>query len=116
MDNRSASGEAGCIAGLPDRWIIGKYNGTVRRLCEYDKSGGIYLSAWIADCDGKNLYTGNPWGNCDCCNAWVTGCGTGNWTYWQVSSTGRIGGVSGNCDFDAYNGTLAELEPWQGVQ
>jgi lysozyme len=84
-------------------------------LIEYDKSGGIYLSAWIADYDGENLYTGNPWGNCDCCNAWVTGCGTGNWTYWQVSSTGQIGGVSGDCDFDAYNGTLANLKSYQGV-
>ena len=71
-------------------------------LIEYDKSGGITLSAWIADYDGENLYTGNPWGSCDCCNAWVTGCGTGNWTYWQVSDTGRISGISGNVDLDAY--------------
>lgn len=85
-------------------------------LIEYDLSGGIELSAWIADYDGENLYTGNPWGSCDCCNAWVTGCGTGNWTYWQVSSTGSIGGVSGDCDFDAYAGTLADLKSWQGVQ
>ena len=84
-------------------------------LIEYDKSGGIYLSAWIADYDGENLYTGHPWADCDCCNAWITGCGTGNWTYWQVSSSGSIGGVSGNCDFDAYAGTLAELQSWQGV-
>ena len=85
-------------------------------LIEYDKSGGIQLSAWIADYDGENLYTGNPWGSCDCCNAWVTGCSTANWTYWQVSSTGSIGGVSGSCDFDAYNGTAAQLKSWQGVK
>jgi lysozyme len=34
---------------------------------------------------------------------------------WQVSSTGRISGISGNVDLDAYNGTLAELKSWQGV-
>lgn len=84
-------------------------------LIEYDESGGIALSGWIADYDGENLYTGNPWGSCDCCNAWVTGCGTGNWTYWQVSSTGSIGGVSGDCDFDAYPDSLADLEAYQGV-
>jgi len=85
-------------------------------LIEYDQSGGIQLQAWIADYDGQNLYTGNPWGSCDCCNAWVTGCGTGGWTYWQVSSTGSIGGVSGDCDFDAYNGTLAQLKANELVQ
>lgn len=84
-------------------------------LIEYDKSGGITLSAWIANYNGENLYTGNPWSCCTCCNAWVTGCSGGNWTYWQVSSTGRIGGVSGNCDFDAYAATLADLISWQGV-
>lgn len=85
-------------------------------LIEFDKSGGIALQGWIANYNGENLYTGNPWGSCDCCNAWVTGCGTGGWTYWQVSDTGAIGGVSGDCDFDAYNGTLAELKANELVQ
>jgi lysozyme len=84
-------------------------------LIEFDKSGGIQLSAWIADYDGENLYTGNPWGCCDCCNAWVTGCSTANWTYWQVSSTGSIGGISGDVDFDAYPLSLADLKVDQGV-
>jgi len=84
-------------------------------LIEYDKSGGIQLSAWIADYDGENLYTGNPWGCCDCCNAWVTGCSTANWTYWQVTSSGSIGGVSGGCDFDAYPLSLSLLKSYQGV-
>jgi len=85
-------------------------------LIEYNSAGGIALGGFIADYDGENLYTGNPWGSCDCCNAWVTGCGTGGWTYWQVSSTGSIGGISGSVDFDAYNGTAADLKSWQGVQ
>jgi lysozyme len=72
----------------------------------------ITLSAWIACYNGQNLYTGNPWSTCTSCNVWG---GSNAWTYWQVSSSGRIGGVSGNCDFDAYNGTLAELKSWQGV-
>src|SRR5215469_12188413 len=84
-------------------------------LIQYNLSGGIQLSAWIADYNGENLYTGNPWSNCDCCNAWVTGCGTGNWTYWQVTSSGRIGGISGNVDFDAYPLSLDDLKVNQGV-
>jgi lysozyme len=85
-------------------------------LIQYNLSGGIQLKAWIADYNGENLYTGNPWSTCDCCNAWVTGCGTGNWTLWQVSSTGQIGGISGDCDFDAYNGSLSGLKSNEGVQ
>lgn len=85
-------------------------------LIQYNLSGGVTLSAWIADYDGQNLYTGAPWGDCDCCNAWITDCGSGNWTYWQVSSTGSIGGVSGDCDFDAYPDSLADLKSYQGVQ
>jgi len=84
-------------------------------LIEYDKAGGIYLSAFIANYNGENLYTGNPWSCCTCCNAWVTGCGSGNWTYWQVSSTGIISGISGRVDLDAYAGTLGQLKSWQGV-
>lgn len=76
---------------------------------EYDKSGGIQPAPWIANYNGGNLYTGNPWETYDCCNAWTTGCGSGGWKFWQVSSTGQIGGVSGDCDFDAYNGSLSSL-------
>jgi lysozyme len=75
-------------------------------------SSSINLGAWIACYNGQNLYTGNPWSTCTSCNVWGS---SNNWSYWQVSSTGSIGGVSGNCDFDAYNGTLAELKSWQGV-
>jgi GH25 family lysozyme M1 (1,4-beta-N-acetylmuramidase) len=84
-------------------------------LIEYDLSGGIQLSAWVANYNGQNLYTGHPWTSCPCCNAWQTGCGASNWTYWQVSSSGSIGGISGGCDFDAYAGTLQNLKDWQGV-
>lgn len=82
---------------------------------EYDKSGGIQPSPWIANYNGGNLYTGNPWETYSCCNAWTTGCGSGGWKFWQVSSTGSIGGVSGGCDFDAYNGSLSSLTSTFGV-
>lgn len=84
-------------------------------LIEYDKSGGIQLSAWIANYNGQNLYTGGPWSCCTCCNAWQTGCGGNNWTYWQVSSTGSLCGISGNTDFDAYPLSLSLLISYQGV-
>lgn len=84
-------------------------------LIQYNLSGGIKLEAWIANFNGENLYTGNPWSNCDCCNAWMSGCGTANWTYWEVT-TGSLPGISGECGFDAYNGTLADLEADETVQ
>jgi lysozyme len=84
-------------------------------LIQFNESGGIELEAWIANFNGDNLYTGNPWSNCDCCNAWMSGCGTENWTYWGVT-TGTLPGISGDCGFDAYNGTLADLESNEVVQ
>lgn len=80
--------------------------------CACSVTSAITLSAWIANYNGENLYTGNPWNECTSCNVWG---GSNSWTMWQVSSTGSIGGVSGNCDFDAYNGTLSELKSWQGI-
>jgi GH25 family lysozyme M1 (1,4-beta-N-acetylmuramidase) len=75
-------------------------------LIQYNLSGGIALSGWIADYNlcGNTIYTGNPWCVDDCCNPYVTNCGTGGWTYWQCSSTAVIGGING-CDLDGYNGT-----------
>jgi lysozyme len=85
-------------------------------LIEYDKSGGITLSAWIANYNGENLYTGTPWSCCTCCNAWQAGCGGANWTMWQVSSTGAIPGISGNVDLDAYALNFTDLVAYQGVK
>lgn len=51
---------------------------------------------WIAHYNGQNLYTGSPGS--------TTPYST--WTMWQVSSTGSIPGVSGNCDLDTYNGDI----------
>ena len=79
-------------------------------------STAITLSAWIACYNGQNLYTGNPWSTCCSYDRWgSTSCNANTWTYWQVSSTGAISGISGNVDLDAYNGTLSELISWQGV-
>jgi lysozyme len=79
-------------------------------------STAITLSAWIACYNGQNLYTGNPWSTCCSYDRWgSTSCGANTWTYWQVSSSGAISGISGNVDLDAYNGTLSELTSWQGV-
>jgi GH25 family lysozyme M1 (1,4-beta-N-acetylmuramidase) len=78
-------------------------------------NSGITMGSWIANYNGQNLRTGNPWSTCCSCNVWGGGCGANTWTFWQVSASGSIGGVSGACDFDAYNGNLTELKSWQGV-
>jgi lysozyme len=85
-------------------------------LIQYNLPGGIALGGWIADYNlcGNTLYTGNPWCVDDCCNPYVTACGTGNWTYWQCSSTATFGGIH-PCDLDAYPGTVAQLKTNQGV-
>jgi lysozyme len=80
-----------------------------------DLSTACILSAWVAHYNGENLYTGNPWdGCCSCCN-YVDPCTKNGWTYWQVSSTGAICGISGNVDLDAYPLSLALLIDYQGV-
>ncbi len=89
------------------------YSSACAGMCDLTTS--CTLSQWVANYNGQNLYTGNPWSACNCCN-YVNPCTTSGWTYWQVSSTGAIGGVSGNCDFDAYAATLADLISWQGVK
>jgi len=77
---------------------------------------GPSLGPWILNENGQNLYTGNPWSVCCTCNPWDTGgkCNSNAWDFW-LAATGSISGVSGSCDFDAYNGTLTELINWQGI-
>jgi lysozyme len=80
-----------------------------------DLTTACTLSQWVANYNGQNLYTGNPWSVCDCCN-YVSPCTANNWTYWQVSSTGAISGISGNVDLDAYPLDLTALIANQGVK
>jgi len=80
-----------------------------------DLTTACTLSAWVAHYNGENLYTGNPWdGCCTSCNYVDPGTKNG-WTYWQVSSTGAICGISGNVDLDAYPLSLSLLIAYQGV-
>lgn len=77
-----------------------------------DLNSTITLSAFIADYNGENLYTGGPWSCCTSCNVWGN---SNSWTYWQCSDSGAISGISGGVDLDAYNDTLADLIAYQGV-
>jgi len=79
-----------------------------------DLSTSCTLSAWVANYNGENLYTGNPWSCCTGCN-YVSPGTKNNWTYWQCSDTGAIPGISGNVDLDAYPLSLADLKAYQGV-
>jgi len=80
-----------------------------------DLTTACTLSAWVANYNGESLYTGNPWTCCDSCNFVDPGT-TKDWTYWQVSSSLAIGGISGSVDCDAYGDTsVAILESYQGV-
>jgi GH25 family lysozyme M1 (1,4-beta-N-acetylmuramidase) len=85
------------------------YVSTCGGACNLDNT--ITLGGWLANYNGENLYTGNPWNTCIGCNPW----GQNVWVYWQCSSTGSIPGISGNVDLDAFNGTLAKLKSTEGV-
>ncbi len=75
-----------------------------------DLGTNIKLGGWIANYNGENLYTGNPWNSSCSCDPW----GPGVWVYWQCG-TGSISGISGAVDLDAFNGTLAELKSEEGI-
>lgn len=60
---------------------------------------------WIADYNGEDPDTGTPWSTCSSCDVWGSG-----WQFWQYTATGGVGGVSGNCDRDVYNGALTDLQ------
>jgi lysozyme len=79
-----------------------------------DLTTGIGLAAWVASYNGQDPYTGSPWSDCDACNAWDPN-GTGGWSFWQFSDTGAIEGISGDVDFDIFNGDLAQLKSGFGV-
>jgi len=83
--------------------------------CNFTSS--ITLGPWIINYNGQNLYTGSPWNVCCNCNVWDSThiCGSKVWNYWGVSGTGAIGGISGNVDFDAFNGSLSFLKSSQGI-
>ncbi|MBI3072271.1 MAG: hypothetical protein HYY84_09155 [Deltaproteobacteria bacterium] len=38
-----------------------------------------------------------------------------NWVIWQNSGSGSVPGVTGNCDTDTFNGTLADLRAFVGL-
>src|SRR5580693_7192217 len=74
-----------------------------------DLTTSCNLSQWAASYNGENLFTGNPWNTCKSCN-YVDPNTSSGWTYWQVSDTGAISGISGNVDLDAYPDSLADLK------
>ncbi|EEF61788.1 GH25 family lysozyme [Pedosphaera parvula] len=72
--------------------------------CNFDGSVSQWIP-WIANYNGQNLYSGNPWSACTSCERW----GAGVWDCWQVSSSGAIPGISGNVDLDTFNGNTSQL-------
>jgi autotransporter-associated beta strand protein len=80
--------------------------------CSFDGT----VAQWFNDIanyggtDGDNDPTnGTPWSSCTSCEVW----GSGVWNVWQYASAppdGSVPGVSGNCDVDVFNGTLAGLQ------
>jgi len=76
-----------------------------------DLTTNISLSGWVANYNGEDPYTGNPFNSCAGCDPW----GPDGWSFWQFTDTGAVGGISGDVDLDVYNGDLADLKAYQGV-
>jgi hypothetical protein len=76
--------------------------------CDFDSSVSQWFS-WVANYNGENSQSGNPWNICTGCEVW----GPGVWTVWQCSSSAVVPGVPGNqygqCDLDVFHGNLANL-------
>ncbi len=69
-------------------------------MCNFDNSLSG-MGSDVANYSGADPQTGTPWSCCTSCNLW----GSGNWDFWQYSSTGSVPGITGNVDMDVYNGT-----------
>jgi hypothetical protein len=76
--------------------------------CDLNGSVAQWLS-WVANYNGENAQTGNPWNICTSCEVW----GSGVWDVWQCSSSASVPGVPGNqygqCDLDVFNGSQSDL-------
>jgi GH25 family lysozyme M1 (1,4-beta-N-acetylmuramidase) len=95
-----------------------------------------YMQAWadrIHSALGKKpvIYTGSWWWNPHTGGSgqfgsypladsyYSTNCpniaaGWATWAFWQYSSSGRVPGIAGNVDLDAFNGSVAELRAFAG--
>ncbi len=69
-------------------------------MCNFDSTLAV-MGNDVANYNGQDPQTGTPWSCCTSCNLW----GSGNWDFWQYTSTGTIPGISGNVDHDVFNGT-----------
>jgi GH25 family lysozyme M1 (1,4-beta-N-acetylmuramidase) len=72
--------------------------------CNFDSSIAQWI-AWLANYNGLDPQTGNPWNVCTACEVW----GANVWNAWQYSSTTSVPGITGNVDGDVFNGTAAGL-------
>lgn len=78
--------------------------------CNFNTSVNQWLS-FIACYNGQNIYTGTPWSTCTSCEVW----GGGVWSFWQNSSSGAVGGISGAVDLDTYNGNTSGMVSTAGA-
>ena len=69
-------------------------------MCNFDSSLTV-MGSDVANYSGADPQTGTPWSCCSSCNLW----GSGNWDFWQYSSTGTVPGITGDVDLDVFNGT-----------
>lgn len=103
IDVESASGTSSNLAADVQTWLNVVEQGLGRRPIiytapsywnEYMTSGFGDYPLWVAEYGVSSPKAVNGWTN---------------WTFWQYSSTGTIGGVNGSVDLDYFKGTYQDL-------
>jgi GH25 family lysozyme M1 (1,4-beta-N-acetylmuramidase) len=61
--------------------------------------------AWLANYNGENPQSGDPWNICTSCEVW----GSGQWDFWQYGDCRTLSGISGCVDADVFNGTTSQM-------
>src|SRR5579884_2674997 len=99
-----------------NQWFNGVFNSasannvTIKPVVYVSACNAGYLNStmgnwitWIANYNGESPQTGTPWSVCSADDLW------GGWNNWQWTSSGSVGGISGACDEDVFNGNSSSL-------
>lgn len=106
IDVESTGGKSpAVVAAAVGKWIATVEKATGRKVI-------IYTGAYFWDDHVKSsAFTSQPLWHAQYCTNCCPNIATPwkKWVMWQHSSTGKVGGISGNVDLDKYNGTAADL-------
>lgn len=91
---------------------IGKWVGRIKE--KLGRDAIVYTGKYFWDDNVKSwAFNSLPLWHAQYCNCCPTIAAPWNhWTFWQYTSSGKVGGIAGNVDLDKYNGTLGQMQAW----